>query len=607
MEEPVETEISAKGLSHLRFLRGCFLREVEKLGIKRRNFRVAPFFCFRAFLQGKRCAFPTLLPGDDMLNLINASKLQGGRALFSEANFQANPGDRIGLVGPNGSGKTTLFRIINKEEGLDEGEVGLPSKTVVGYFSQSVAEMEGSCPLDQVLSAAGFMGLREELTELEAKLCEELDEDEMVRVLEKYGDVQAKFDAAGGYELETRAEVVLTGLGIGAEDQKMPLESFSGGWKMRVALACVLVRQPDLLLMDEPTNHLDLESIVWLEEWLTAYPGTLILTSHDREFMNRAVNKIIEIRQGKIQTYGGNYDFYEKEREIRAEQQAASHRRQQVMLEKEKEFIARFKARASHAAQVQSRVKKLEKIDLIEAPSSERTVKFQFQTPPRSGDEVVKFEKASKTWTKADGREVHALRDVNFLLQRLNRLAVVGVNGAGKSTLLKLMAKETEPTSGEVKGGASIEMGYFSQNSLDILDPSVTVLETLTAALPHMNDSQIRTLCGCFLFSGDEADKKVSVLSGGERSRVVLATLLGRPINFLVLDEPTNHLDIQSREILMNALKEFEGTLVVVSHDRHFLREVTNRTALVDGGKVRLFEGGYAEFLASSQGDTRAR
>lgn len=542
-----------------------------------------------------------------MLSLSSATKLQSGRPLFSNASFQANPGDRIGLVGANGTGKTTLFRIINKEEGLDEGEVGLPGKTIVGYFSQSVAEMEGSSPIDQVLGAAGFKELKAEMTELEAKLCEPLDEDEMVKVLEHYGDVQAKFDAAGGYDLETRAEVVLTGLGISPKDQQLPLQSFSGGWKMRVALACVLVRQPDLLLMDEPTNHLDLESIMWLEEWLAAYPGTLILTSHDREFMNRAVNKIVEIRQGKFHTYGGNYDFYEKEREIRAEQQAAAHRRQQVMLEKEKEFIARFKARASHAAQVQSRVKKLEKIELIEAPTQERRVKFQFQKPPRSGDEVCVFKDACKTWIKADGREVHALKNVNGMVERLNKLAVVGVNGAGKSTLLKLMAKQTEATSGEVKGGASIEMGYFSQNSLDVLDPALTVIETVTAALPLMTDAQIRSLLGCFLFSGDDVDKKVSVLSGGERSRVVLATMLGRPINFLILDEPTNHLDIQSREILMESLKDFEGTLVVVSHDRHFLKEVTNRTLMVDDGKTQIFEGGYAEFLESAQGDARAR
>lgn len=542
-----------------------------------------------------------------MLTISNASKIQGGRILFSEASFQANPGDRIGLVGPNGSGKTTLFRIISGEESLDEGEVGVPKDTVVGYFSQSVAEMKGSSPIDQVLEAAGFKSLREELARLEQKLCEPLDEDEMTKVLERYGDVQTEFDAAGGYELEIRAETVLTGLGIAGEDQKLPLETFSGGWKMRVALAGVLVCQPDLLLMDEPTNHLDMESIIWLEEWLKEYPGTLILTSHDREFMNRAVTKIIEIRQGKIQVYGGNYDFYEKEREIRAEQQASAHRRQQVMLEKEKEFIARFKARASHAAQVQSRVKKLEKIELVEAPTAERAVKFEFQTPPRSGDEVVKLVDVSKVWTKADGRTVQALSDVNCLVKRLDKMAVVGVNGAGKSTLLKLMAEETEPTEGRVKGGASVNMGYFSQNSLDILDPALTVLETVTAALPHMNDSQLRTLLGCFLFSGDDADKKVSILSGGERSRVVLATLLGRPINFLILDEPTNHLDIASREILMDALREFEGTIVIVSHDRHFLREVTNRTLMVDGGKIRDFQGGYKEFLESAQGDVRAR
>jgi ATP-binding cassette subfamily F protein 3 len=542
-----------------------------------------------------------------MLTLSNISKLQGGRALYLEASFQANPGDRIGLVGPNGAGKTTLFRLITGEEGLDEGTITYPSKTVIGYFSQSVAEMTGSSPLDQVLVAAGFKALRDELTELEAKLCEPLDEDEMVKVLDRYGEVQAKFDAAGGYDIETRAETVLSGLGIHPEDQKLPLESFSGGWKMRVALACVLVRQPDILLMDEPTNHLDLESIIWLEEWLKAYPGTLILTSHDREFMNRAVNKIVEVRAGNLEVYGGNYDFYEREKEIRADQLAAAHRRQQVMLEKEKEFIARFKARASHAAQVQSRVKKLEKIELVEAPTEERTVKFQFQTPPRSGDEVVKLQGVDKVYTRADGRQTTALQGVDCLVKRLNKIAVVGVNGAGKSTLLKLMAHEIEPTQGEVKGGASVNMGYFSQNSLDILDPQSTVLDTVSAALPDMNVATVRTLLGCFLFQGDDVEKKISILSGGERSRVVLACLLGRPLNFLILDEPTNHLDIRSREILMEALKDFEGTVVLVSHDRHFLKEVTNRTYLVKDHKLSVFEGGYKEFLESQQGDVRAR
>ena len=542
-----------------------------------------------------------------MLTLSNISKLQGGRALFLEASFQANPGDRIGLVGPNGAGKTTLFRLITGEEGLDEGAITYPSRTVIGYFSQSVAEMTGSSPIDQVLIAAGFKGLRDELTELEAKLCEPLDEDEMVKVLDRYADVQAKFDAAGGYDIETRAETVLSGLGIHPEDQKLPLESFSGGWKMRVALACVLVRQPEILLMDEPTNHLDMESIIWLEEWLKAYPGTLILTSHDREFMNRAVNKIVEVRAGNLEVYGGNYDFYDREKEIRADQMAAAHRRQQVMLEKEKEFIARFKARASHAAQVQSRVKKLEKIELIEAPSEDRTVKFQFQTPPRSGDEVVKLQDVDKVYKRVDGRETTALTEVDCLVKRLNKVAVVGVNGAGKSTLLKLMAHEIEPTKGHVKGGASINMGYFSQNSLDVLDPQSTVLDTVAAALPDMNTATVRTLLGCFLFHGDDVEKKISILSGGERSRVVLATLLGRPLNFLILDEPTNHLDIRSREILMDALKSFEGTVVLVSHDRHFLKEVTNRTYLVKDQKLRVFEGGYKEFLESHQGDARAR
>lgn len=542
-----------------------------------------------------------------MLTLTNISKLQGGRALFLETSFQANPGDRIGLVGPNGAGKTTLFRLISGEEGLDEGQISYPSKTVIGYFSQSVAELSGSSPLDQVLSSAGFQALRDELTQLEQKLSEPLDEQEMMRVLNAYADVQANFDAAGGYDIETRAETVLSGLGINPQDQQLPLESFSGGWKMRVALACVLVRQPDLLLMDEPTNHLDLESIIWLEDWLRNYPGTLLLTSHDREFMNRAVNKIVEVRAGSLEVYGGNYDFFEREKEMRGEQLAAAHRRQQVMLEKEKEFIARFKARASHAAQVQSRVKKLEKIELVEAPAEERAVRFNFQVPPRSGDEVVKLTQVSKSWLRADGRENLALKEVDLLLKRTKKVAVVGVNGAGKSTLLKLMAQQTEPSAGEVKIGASVTMGYFSQNSLDLLDPQSTVLDTVSAALPEMNTATVRTLLGCFLFSGDEVEKKISVLSGGERSRVVLATLLGRPLNFLILDEPTNHLDIRSREILMEALKGYQGTVILVSHDRHFLKEITDHTLMVEDHKIRVFEGGYQEFLDSQQGNILAR
>jgi len=538
-----------------------------------------------------------------MLHFSNVTKIHSGRTLYRGASFQANPGDRIGLVGPNGAGKSTIFRIIVGAEGVEEGQVSYPSKIVIGYFSQDTAEMSGRTALQEVLSGAGRVAeLAEKVALMEEQLGQEMDEDEMTRLLERYGDARDEFEALGGYDLEVRAQTNLTGLGIPPEEQHRPVESFSGGWKMRIALARILTLQPDLLLMDEPTNHLDLESIVWLEEWLQNYKGTLILTSHDREFINRIVNRIIEVNLGAMNLYGGNYDFYERERDLRNEQQIASYKRQQDQLAKEEEFIARFKARASHAAQVQSRVKKLEKIDRIELPDESRVVRFDFPTPPRSGEEVFKLRQVGKSW--GDKR---VLSGVDTVVRRLNKIAVVGVNGAGKSTLLKMLAGQTEATEGEAILGASVAMGYFSQNSLDLLDPNKTAFEQVYESMPTATVGQVRTLLGCFLFSGEDADKKISVLSGGEKSRVVLAMILAKPVNFLILDEPTNHLDMRSREILLESLQGFEGTVVLVSHDRHFLKSISNRVFHINDGLMQVFEGGYAEFLESAQGDVRAR
>lgn len=545
-----------------------------------------------------------------MVHFSGVTKHHGGRTLYSDASFQANPGEKIGLVGPNGAGKTTIFRILTGEDGYDEGQVSIPSKLVVGYFSQDVGEMSGRTVIAEVLAGAGRVSeLAMEIAELEKKLEEPLDEDEMTAVLERYGDVRTEFDACGGYDVEVRAQTVLTGLGIPPEDHGRPVESYSGGWKMRIALARILTLQPDILLMDEPTNHLDLESIIWLEEWLRNYKGTLILTSHDREFLNRIVTKTIEVNRGTITTYGGNYDYYERERDMRDEQQAASFKRQQDMLAKEERFISRFAARASHAAQVQSRVKKLEKIERLELPEEGRAVKFEFPAPPRSGEEVVKLAQVGKVYPdqSGSGKDKRVLEGATAVVRRLNKVAVVGVNGAGKSTLLKMIAQQTEATEGSLQIGASVEMGYFSQNSLDLLDPNKTVFEQVYDNFPTASVGHIRTLLGCFLFTGEEADKKISVLSGGEKSRVVLAMLLARPVNLLVLDEPTNHLDMRSREILLSALQEFEGTILLVSHDRHFLKAVTNRVYRLGDGSLREFEGGYEEFLQSAQGDTKAR
>ena len=537
-----------------------------------------------------------------MIQLVDISRQHGSQILFQKASFQILPGTCTGLVGPNGAGKTTVFRIITGEEHADGGDIIMPKKTVIGYFSQDVGDMSGRTALEEVMAgSAATIRLRDELTAMELQMCELLEDDAMAALLERYGEAQEEFEHRGGYDLENRAQSVLTGLGIGPDAYNRPVESFSGGWKMRIALARILTLNPDLLLLDEPTNHLDVESIIWLEEWLANdFTGMLLMTSHDREFMNRTVSRIVEVANKTITTYSGNYDFYLRERDIRLEQLIASQRRQQEMLAKEEEFIARFAARASHAAQVQSRVKKIEKIERIEIPPEQRTIKFEFPELPRSGDDVIKLDSLGKVWQLPEGGEKSVFGGVSGMIRRGEKVAVVGVNGAGKSTFLKCLAGQTEPTSGSVVIGANVNLGYFSQHALEVLDPAKTVFETVQDALPRAGIGVLKNLCAAFLFPGDAADKRVEQLSGGERSRLVLATLLGRPINLLILDEPTNHLDIQSREILLETLKEFSGTVVLVSHDRHFLRALVNRVFAIDHGEMLTYEGDYDYYLHKS-------
>lgn len=541
----------------------------------------------------------------NMIHFSNITKQYGSKILYKNASFQINDGEKIGLVGPNGAGKTTIFRIITGEEGF-EGTLSKSDRTVIGYFSQNIEDMRGRSALEEVKSAAGKLpGLFLQLKNLEKRLedsaVEPLSDDEMTKLLETYGEVQAEFERLGGYDLDTRAAEILTGLGIGPDDYHRPTESFSGGWKMRIALAKILALNPDVLLMDEPTNHLDLESIVWLEEWLSQFKGALLMTSHDRDFMNRLVTKVVEVAHKTITTYGGNYDFYEKEKAIRVEQLIAAAKRQDDMLAKEEEFIARFAARASHAAQVQSRVKKLEKIDRIEIPEEEKAIKFEWPEPPRGGDEVVRFDGLSKTYLRDDGREKLVFTNAKALVKRLDRVAVVGVNGAGKSTLLKIITGQTEATRGNMNLGPSIQVGYFSQNSLDVLDPNMTIVEEVHSRIPNATIGSVRNLLGAFKFSGEEADKKIGILSGGEKSRVVLATILAKPVNFLVLDEPTNHLDIISREVLLSAVKSFPGTVMIVSHDRHFLREITTRVFELDRNELLTYDGDWAYYQSKKK------
>lgn len=534
-----------------------------------------------------------------MITASGLSKQYGNKILYKNASFQLNPGEKVGLVGPNGAGKSTLFRLITGEESSDTGSVSRPDRIRIAYFAQDIEDMRGRTVLDEVKTAIGNLpGIQARLSELETKLSDpELTPETMEKVLEEYGELQAQFEQLGGYNIDATISEIICGLGFEVKDLARDTSEFSGGWKMRIALAKILAQNPDVLLMDEPTNHLDLESIVWLEGWLAAFKGTILMTSHDREFMNRLVGKIIEVADKAITTYSGNYDFYERERALRRTQLIAAAARQEEMLAKEEEFIARFAARASHAAQVQSRVKKIEKIDRIEIPEEEKEIAFEWPVPPRGGDEVVKFEGLGKIWPLSNGESKTVFTGATALVKRLDRVAVVGVNGAGKSTLLKIVSGQTEPTAGSLQVGAGISIGYFSQNSMDVLDPKNTILEEVHSSLPTANVGYLRSLLGAFKFSGEDVEKKISVLSGGEKSRVVLATILARPVNLLILDEPTNHLDIKSREVLLEAVKKFPGTVMIVSHDRFFLNEMTTRVFELDKNRLTVYDRTWTEYV----------
>jgi ATPase subunit of ABC transporter with duplicated ATPase domains len=536
-----------------------------------------------------------------MVSFSKISKQYGKQILFVDASFQLNPGEKVGLVGPNGSGKTTLFRMIVGEESPDDGDVSVPKKLSVGYFRQDVEEMSGRSVLDETIAGSGRLGqLHHELDDLNHAMADPDRADEMDRILARFGEVQDEYEHLGGYALEAQAREVL--LGLGFEDDRIDgdVGELSGGWKMRVAMARVLLGKPDVLLMDEPTNHLDIESIIWLEEFLRSLPGALIMTSHDREFMNRIVSKIAEIDGGEITVYSGNYDFYERERAIREANREAAYARQQAMLAKEQRFIERFAAHAAKAAQVQSRVKALEKIEKIELPKKRRVVKFDFRTPPRSGEQVATLEGVTKGYGK---RLVHDRLDLT--IRRGERWCVMGKNGAGKSTLLKMVAGAVHPDAGAVKLGASLRMGYFAQQSLDLLDPDLTIEEQLQKDFPNESIGVLRNLAGAFQFSGDDVDKTIRMLSGGEKTRLVMARMLLEPPNFLVLDEPTNHLDLATKEMLLEALHDFDGTMLFVSHDRAFLKGLSNRVLELGGesgtdARPHAYPGTYEEYVARS-------
>jgi ATPase subunit of ABC transporter with duplicated ATPase domains len=532
-----------------------------------------------------------------VIRLESVSKQHGKQILFLDASMSVFRGEKVGLVGPNGSGKSTIFRMIVGEEPPDSGQVAVERGRVVGYFSQDVGEMSGRSVLEQTMAGAGEVSdAAHELHALEHAMADPARTGEIERLIERFGHAQSRFDELGGYELESRAREVLAGLGFRDDVVDDDVGKLSGGWKMRVALARILLMRPDALLLDEPTNHLDIESIIWLERFLRDFEGALVMTSHDREFLNRLVTKIVEIDAGEITSYSGNYDFYERQREIAATQQEAQYARQQAMLAKEQAFIAKFKARASHAAQVQSRVKKLEKIEKLEPPKRRKALEFDFRTPPRSGEDVAKLEGMVKGY----GGRRPIFAGLDLLIRRRERWCVMGVNGAGKSTFLKLVAGEIEPDAGRVTIGASVKLAYFAQHAMELIDPEQTVIETLRGAFPLATVGSMRSLAGAFGFSGDDVEKSCRVLSGGEKARLVLATMLYDPPNFLVLDEPTNHLDMATKEMLVKALSSFEGTMLFVSHDRRFLASLSNRVLEISAEGVRTYGGGYREYVDST-------
>ena len=535
-----------------------------------------------------------------MIALSNIGKQYGRRVLLVDASFQLNPGEKVGLVGPNGSGKTTVFRMIAGEEDPDAGEVSVPKRTTVGYFRQDVEAMSGRPVLDEAIAGSGRLGdLHHELLDLERAMSDPERAEEMDATLARFGEVQHEYQERGGYELEARAREVLHGLGLEDRQIDRDVGALSGGWKMRVAMAKVLLGKPDVLLMDEPTNHLDIESILWLERFIKDTRSAVLLTCHDKDFMNRVVDRVVEIDGGEIISYSGDYDFYARERALRETQREAAYARQQAMLQKEQRFIERFATHAAKAAQVQSREKKLDKIETIELPRRRKQVNFDFRTPPRSGDDVAMLTSVVKRYGE---RTVYDGFDLT--IRRGERWCVMGRNGAGKTTLLKMVAGALAPDAGTVRLGASLAMGYFAQQSLELLDPEKTLFEQMQHDFPLETQGTLRALLGAFQFSGDDVDKPVRALSGGEKSRLVIARMLLNPPNFLVLDEPTNHLDLETKEMLVAALANFEGTMLFVSHDRAFLRGLSNRVLELhpdDGDhRPKVFLGGYAEYVATT-------
>lgn len=538
-----------------------------------------------------------------MIQLNSAGKQFGSKLLFEGLDWLLTPGDRIGLVGENGTGKSTLLKMLAGLEPLDHGTLSTAKGITRGYLPQDGLALAGRSVLEECLSVFGDLIQMEKEIEALAHQMAELDPagEEYKRVAERYHSLETEFQMRDGYSLKAQVGAVLNGLGFSREEQERPTEEFSGGWQMRIALAKLLLIKPNLLLLDEPTNHLDLEARNWLEKYLESYPHAFVLVSHDRYFLNVTVNKILEIWNRRAYFYTGNYDRYLTQKDERKAQLEAAFNNQQEYIHHLEVFIKRFRYQATKARQVQSRIKELEKIERIELPPEEGTVHFSFPQPRASGRLVAEVQGVAKSYG-----EKQVFADVNFVINRGERVALVGVNGAGKSTLIRLLAGAERTTAGKIRLGHNVDVNYFAQDQYKALDPEARLIDDIASVAPTAMSGQthLRTLLGCFLFSGDEVYKRVGVLSGGERNRYALARMLLRPPNFLLLDEPTNHLDLRAKDVLLEALRKYTGTVVFVSHDRYFIDKLATRVLEIAGGVVHGYPGNYEDYLWQKEGQT---
>ena len=532
-----------------------------------------------------------------MITLNHVQKQFGSKVLFKDCSLQIGVRDRLGLIGPNGSGKTTLFRMILGEEPIDGGEILIAKGVKIGYLPQEVITFRGNTVLNEVLkSAAAVISLQDKMKILEGELSSIQDPKDQERLAKEYGKLQERYTLLGGYGLEAEAKQILQGLGFKERDFDRATDELSGGWLMRIALAKILLQSPDLLLLDEPTNHLDLASLIWLEEFLINYPGAIVIVSHDRVFLNHLIDRIAEIEAQKIDLYYGDYYHYLEEKEARRQILEATYKTQQRKIEQTERFIERFRAKNTKSSQVQSRIKMLEKLERVELPQERKEIRFHFPIPLRSGHKVVEVKKLHKSYG-----ETVVYQGIDLNLYRGDKVAFVGPNGAGKSTLLKILAGVLDFEAGEVELGKNVTRAYFAQHQFDLLHPGNTVFEEILTVATNETQTELRTLLGTFLFSGDEIEKKVSVLSGGEKSRLILAKMLLKPANFLLLDEPTSHLDIPSRNVLEMALKQFQGTICLITHDRHLINAIANKMIEIDHGVPQLFLGNYDDYLYKKQ------